>query len=197
MLAAIHSALASLLNFPTTDDGNNAASSTLPDREECHDDLELQPYDCPERARWSLLAISNRESPYSWSPSRRWVGQHTANGDSKHSAGLGRWGRRVGRLSWLCPFHWGDAGFSTVGPHGMIYAYNVQRLDVPGNCVPWQVFASPLPSAKAALGRYLKRCEKEPTRRSWCPRLAAVIATRDRFEAKAKRAARRGAKIRA
>ncbi len=176
--------------LPTTDDGNRAAAATLADREECADDLAFQAYDCPERARWALLTISNRESPYSWSPRRHWVGEHTRHGDNRHSARLGRKARARGLFSWWCPAHWGDDGFSTVGPHGLMYAYNVRRLDVPGNCVPWQVLASPMVSARVALSRYVDRCE-DPEGRSWCPTLIQVVATRDRWVARAERKRRR------
>lgn len=167
----------------TTDAGNVEAAATLPDRDECHVELHLQPYDCPERARWALLAISNRESPNGWSPARRWVGVHA--GDAGHSPGLGQRMRERGVFASWCPAHWGSDGFSTVGPHGMIYAFNVKRLGVVGNCVPWWVFALPRVSARAALHRYLDLCEAEPVGRSWCPTTRAVVGTRRRWEDRA------------
>ena len=187
-------AVAQVLQLPTTDEGNLAAVATLTDREECDDDLEFQPWDCPERARWALLTISNRESPYNWSPSTRWVGQHVRQGDNRYSAGLGRRAHRRGTFQWWCPAHWGSEGFSTVGPHGLMYAFNVHRLDIPGNCVPWWVFATAEVSAHVALDRYLDRCELEPVGRSWCPKLAAVLATRTRWDRRAARA-RRAARL--
>ena len=191
MLGTLLALLLSLL--PTTDEGNVAAAATLPDREECDDELAFQAYDCPERARWALLTISNRESPYSWSPNRRWVGQHTAGGDNLHSARIGRMARKLDRYSWWCPSHWGDEGHSTAGPHGLMVGYNVQRLDAPGNCVPWWIFATARVSATAALDRYVELCATEPApgERSWCPRLDRVVATRERWDARARRAKRR------
>ena len=185
--------IAERLHLPTTDEGNLAAvAARLVDREECDDDLDYQPHDCPERARWALLTISNRESPGNWTPNRRWVGVRTYQGDHKHSAKIGRRMRERGRFQAWCPFHWGDEGFSTVGPHGLIYGFNVQRGRWAGNCVPWQYVAAPMQSARLALDRYLDKCEDEPEpgRRSWCPRIAQVVATRDRFDARAAKRAR-------
>jgi hypothetical protein len=165
-LATVHAELAAAL--PTDD-------------EVCATPLEEQRYDCPERTRWALTAIADRESPYSFSDGVRWVGRHPR--DSGHDAGLwrlghrrGRAGRRTGALSWWCPAHHDAEGMSTVGPHGMIYLYNVHRLDVPGNCVPWWIFAAPQISAVAALHRYLDLCD-EPS--SWCPTLPAVVRARN------------------
>jgi hypothetical protein len=186
--------LAAILHlWTTTDEANQRLASTLPDREECHDDLQFQPYDCPDRARWALLTISNRESPGGWSPSTRWVGVHTSFGDHRLSARIGRKMRSRGDFQWWCPAHWGDSGFSTVGPHGLIYGFNVARLEVPGNCVPWQIFALPVVSATAALDRYVDKCavERAEGTRGWCPRTDEVLVTKARWDERRRRVRRR------
>jgi hypothetical protein len=167
--------------FPTIDDANQAVAATLPDRDECDVDLRAQPYDCPEYVRWALLTISNREGPDSWSAERHWVGIHTGKGDHRHSAKIGRYARRIGRYSDWCPWHWGDEGHSTVGPHGMMIGYTVQRLGAPGNCVPWWLFGMPNVSARVALSLYLDRCADGVEGFGWCVRTERVVATRRRW----------------
>jgi hypothetical protein len=149
--------------------------------DECSE-LEVweQPYDCPERMRWALLTISNRETIDGWAVHRVWVGRHLR--DSHHEDGLWRKGHRDGTLSQACPFHWTPTGMSTVSGYGMIYTYNVERLRAPLNCVPWWMMAFSGVAVHAAAERYLKLCEVEPTGRSWCPRLSAIIGTIRRYE---------------
>ncbi len=177
MIAQLFAALVRLFG-PEVDDANAAAAAELPERVECDAPFMHQPYDCPDRVRWALTAISDRECPGNYCGKRRWVGRHRR--DSGHDPGLWRMGHRrgakgyrTGGLHWWCPAHADPEGMSTVGPHGLIYAYNVHRLRVPGNCVPWWVFAAPAVSAKAARARYLKMCDVEG-RSAWCPSASAA-----------------------
>lgn len=134
---------------------------------------------CVERMRWALLTISNRESAGNWSPERDWTGVHA--GDSKWEPRVHYWAGKFNRTSWWCPFHWGDGGFATVGPHGLMYGYNVQLLEREGNCVPTRAFAVSTVSAEAAGRRYLRACTK-PWRDGigWCPSVAQIEATKRR-----------------
>jgi len=176
MLAIIIALLAS-----TVDGANvSAARRHTWTRPSCRVHVSRQDYDCQGRMRWALLAISNRESPGSWSPDRIWVGVH--RGDAEHSPKLARRGRASGVLSWWCPSHWGSYGFSTVGPHGLMYAYNVHRLSAPGNCVPWWVFAAPHLSAQSAALRYLELCGSSSD--GWCPSLESTTETMRRHGAR-------------
>ena len=138
---------------------------------------------CVERMRWALLTISNRESAGNWSPGREWTGIH--QGDAKWAGRVRYWAGKFGRISWWCPFHWSRGGFSTVGPHGMMYGYNVQLLGIRGNCVPTRAFAVSSVSAEAAGRRYLKSCTK-PWRDGigWCPSVAQIVATKRRARRK-------------
>lgn len=141
--------------------------------------LELQHPHCRERMRWALLTISNRESAGNWSPRRTWTGIHS--GDSHHEPRVRYWAGRFGRVSWWCPFHWGSTGFSTVGPHGLMYGYNVQLLGRTGNCVPTRAFGVATVSAEAAGRRYLKSCKRRRAEgRGWCPTTRAITRTRRR-----------------
>jgi hypothetical protein len=161
----------------------------LPTGPRCFVPLARMPYDCPERVRWALTAIADRELPQSNTDGVRWFGIH--RGDSVHEADLWTLGHRRGRkgfsegaLSWWCPAHADPIGMSTAGPHGMIYAFNVHRLRAPGNCVPWWIFAAPKISAIAARDRYLEHCGRpERARSSWCPSPRAVLAARNRRQA--------------
>lgn len=141
--------------------------------------LDEQPYDCVDRMRWALLTISNRESAGNWSPERRYTGVH--HGDSHHADNVKHWAGKFGRLSWWCPSHWTSDGMSTVGPHGLMYGYTVQHLEVPGNCVPTWAFGLGPVSARAAGALYLKRCGEEW---GWCPSVEQVVRTRKRARAK-------------
>ncbi len=148
---------------------------------ECVDTpLELQHYRCKERMRWALLTISNRESAGNWSPRRRYTGIH--KGDSHHAPRVRRWAYKFGRLSWWCPAHWGSEGMSTVGPHGLMYGYNVQHLGVFGNCVPTWAFGIGSVSARAAGVIYIESCGYGE--RSWCPTLEQVMRTKKRAKRK-------------
>ncbi len=158
---------------PTVEEANEAAAAQVPDYDLCDVPVLEQPYDCPGRVRWALVSISDRECPNNYCGHRRWVGRHRR--DSGHEGGLWRAGHRRGgkgyrrgALHWWCPAHADPEGMSTVGPHGLIYLFNVHRLGVFGNCVPWWIFASPAVSARAATARYLRNC-KPGTRDGWCP----------------------------
>lgn len=148
------------------------------------DDCEVpvweQRYDCPERMRWALLTISNRETVGGWTPHTLWVGRHLR--DSKHEDGLWRSGHDDETLSQACPFHWTPTGMSTVSAYGLIYKFNIRRLGAPGNCVPWWLVAFSGVASRIAASRYLKNCEMEPVGRSWCPRIRAIIGTMRRYE---------------
>lgn len=168
---------------PDVDAANAAAAAELELFAECEVPLWEQPYDCPERVRWALVAISDRESPGNYSARFHWVGRHRR--DSGHEERLwtrglerGAKGYRRGGLHWWCPAHWGAEGMSTVGPHGLIYAFNVHRMGVAGNCVPWWVFATPSESARVARHRYLKLCGDN--RKGWCPTPEAAERSRTR-----------------
>jgi hypothetical protein len=168
---------------PQLDAVHAQAVLELPAGPQCDAPLWEQPYDCPERVRWALVAIADRESPGNYSARYRWVGRHAQ--DSVHDLDLwrvgherGRKGYRRGALAWWCPVHTDPLGMSTVGPHGLIYLFNVHRLEVPGNCVPWWLFAVPSVSAEAAIDRYLQLCED--MRSSWCPTPRAVASSRRR-----------------
>jgi len=172
IFSAIFSALLRLFG-PEVDEANAAAVAELEVYDACKAPLWEQAWDCPERVRWALAAISDRECPGNYCAHRKWVGRHRQ--DSVHDEGIwrrgharGERGYHAGALHWWCPAHATPTGMSTVGPHGLIYAFNVHRMHVLGNCVPWWVFASPTVSAQVARERYLKLCG--PQRRSgWCP----------------------------
>ena len=179
MIGAVLALLLPLVG-PTVDEAHAAAVADL---EPCEGPWDAQAYDCPERARWALAAIADREGPGNYAASTAWVGIHGR--DSRFAPRLWERGHRRGRkghfrgaLSWWCPVHSSSTGMSTVGPHGLIYVYNVHRLGVPGNCVPWWVLAAPAVSARVALDRYLERCGAEPD--GWCPSLDAAQRSRDR-----------------
>lgn len=162
---------------PDLDEVHAELVADLPRVPACDRPLLHQPYDCPARVRWSLAAIADRETGR-YSAHVRWFGIH--RGDAVHELGLwrkghrrGRAGKRVAALSSWCPAHWDSEGMSTVGPHGQMYALNIHRLDAPGNCVPWWMFASSSFSGEAALDRYLQYCD-EPSSSGWCPRPSAV-----------------------
>lgn len=177
MLAQIFAGLLRVFG-PTVEEANAAAAAELDDREDCDVPIAEQPYDCPERVRWALVAISDRELPDPAPWSYRWYGRHA--GDSWADDGLwrsghrrGRKGRTTGALHSWCPAHLDSEGMSTVGTHGLMYLYNVHYVGAPGNCIPWWIFASPTVSAEAARDRYLKLCEEKAT--GWCPSLHAVL----------------------
>lgn len=160
---------------PSVDEANEAAAAEVEPYLECEAPLWEQPYDCPERVRWALAAISDRECPGNYCAHRHWVGRH--RGDSGLESDLWRRGHRRGwehpdwrksALRWWCPAHATPGGMSTVGPHGLIYLFNIHRLDAAGNCVPWWVLASPAVSARAATHRYLELCSGD-TPSGWCP----------------------------
>ena len=176
MIAQLLAAILRILG-PSVDEANAQAAAELDAYEACDVPLWEQPYDCPERVRWALTAISDRECPGNYCAHRRWVGRHGR--DSGHEEGLWRKGHRrgwehpnwtKGALKWWCPAHWSAEGMSTVGPHGLIYLFNVARLEVQGNCVPWWWFATPTVSARAARERYLERCD-DGTGKGWCPKI--------------------------
>lgn len=181
--ATIVAALLRVLG-PTLGDVHAELAAELPrDDEACAGELERQRYDCPERTRWALSAIADRECPGSFSDEYRWIGRHRI--DSVHEPGLWRLGHRRGRkgyqrgaLAPWCPAHRDAVGMSTVGPHGLIYLYNVHRLDAPGNCVPWWIMAAPAVSGRAALHRYLELCAA-PDASGWCPTIRAIERARD------------------
>jgi hypothetical protein len=177
MLAQIVAGLFRLFG-PTVDEANAAVAAELEAREACEVPLLQQPYDCPERVRWALTAVSDRELPDPGPWTYRWYGRHI--GDSHHELGLwklghrrGREGRRTGALRSWCPAHRDPEGMSTVGTHGLIYLYNAHYLDVVGNCIPWWLFAAPMFSAEAARERYLDLCEDRSG--GWCPSPNAVF----------------------
>lgn len=185
MFSAVVTLLLRLLG-PCVDDANRAIATELGsldfvdlesgEIQECERvAVEDQPYDCAERMRWALLTISNRESPGNWSARRRYTGIHA--GDSRHAGRVYTWAQRFDRLSWWCPSHWGERGMSTVGPHGLMYGYNVQRLGVPGNCVPTWAFGISTVSARAAADRYLSRCTEDPEPGGWCPTTKQIVRT--------------------
>lgn len=187
----ILTALLALILTPVDEANIEAATRFGNDRIECDVALASQPYDCPDRLRWALLTISNRESAGNWSPDRLWTG--ISEMDSKHSLKVKARGHKVGRLQWWCPFHWGSDGFATVGPHGQFYVYNVQRLGMTGNCVPWQYMALNEVSAEVAAKRYLAVCDADVYSPNmdmkpgdgWCPTLGQVVATRRRYRLRA------------
>lgn len=150
---------------------------------ECTDTpMRLQPYNCKLRMRWALLALTNRENAGNWSPGRRFTGIH--RGDASYEEGLQRAQIRSGRFSKWCPFHRTARGKSTVGPAGMMYAYNVQRVGTWANCMPWWLFASNTISGTTAARLYVSHCsevdQREPGARGWCPTLRAAIRTRNK-----------------
>lgn len=147
-------------------------------REDCEVPLGEQPLDCPERFRWALLTISNRETIGSWSPDRLWVGRHT--GDSDLEFRLYTKGHARGRLSLLCPFHWMPDGKSTVSPWGLMYVYNVQRFDFMENCVPWWLMSFAGVSVHAAADRYMAVCLSDDPD-GWCPSTFEVVRTWVRY----------------
>ncbi len=163
--------LASILRLLTSelDEAHEEVTATLPMVSACDKPLRRQPYDCPERARWALTAIADRETGYA--PHTRWFGRHP--GDAVHERVLWNIGRDRGVLEPWCHAHDSPVGMSTVGPHGMMYVFNVQRLRLPGNCVPWWLFATSGLSAIAALDRYLANCD-DPDARGWCPSSSAI-----------------------
>lgn len=163
--------LAGLLRLlsPDLDTAHAAVVTTLPAAAQCDRPIRRQAYDCPERARWALTAIADRETGYA--PNMRWFGRHPD--DSKHERVVWNIGRDRGVLEPWCPAHDSPVGMSTVGPHGMMYVFNVHRLRVPGNCVPWWLFATPGISAIAALDRYLHNCD-DADAGGWCPSTAAI-----------------------
>jgi hypothetical protein len=178
--------IASLLRLlgPELDEVHRDAALELPSRRACAAPLEQQPYDCPERVRWALTAISDREMPGDYSGNIRWAGRH--RGDAHFDLELWRMGHRRGAqgkrkasLAWWCPAHWSPTGMSTVGVHSLMYAYNVHRLGVPGNCVPWWMLGIPSVSVEAATDRYLDLCD-QPDPSGWCPTLSATVAARRR-----------------
>ncbi len=153
----------------------------------CHrTKLKFQPYNCKLRMRWALLTISNREQAGTWHPERRWTGIH--RGDSSHSGNVRYWADHFGRLRWWCPAHWSDTGMSTVGPHGLMYGYNVQRVGMPGNCVPWWIFSLNAVSARTAAKIYASKCggvdQRPEGKRGWCPTRKAIIRTRNKARRK-------------
>lgn len=176
MLAQIVAVLFGVFG-PSVDQANAAVAAELEAHEGCDRPLLEQSYDCPERVRWALTAISDRELPSPGQWTYRWFGRH--DGDSWAEPGLwkkghrrGREGKRTAALHSWCPAHSDPEGMSTVGTHGLIYVFNVHRLGVPGNCIPWWIFAAPSFSAEAARARYLKLC-KEPG--GWCPTPNAIL----------------------
>jgi hypothetical protein len=179
-IALIVAAILRLIG-PTADEVNADVAATLEDREACVRPLIGQPYDCPERVRWALTAISDRECPGHYSAKIRWVGRHST--DKHFESKLLKKGHRRGNLSGWCPFHWWSEGMSTDGIHGLMYIYTVHYLEIPGNCVPWWVFAAPQVSARTALAMYLDKCD---TGHSWCPSDRAI--TRAEFNRRARRA---------
>ena len=171
---------------PEVDAGNVAAAEEYgtelfinADGEEVECDetpLWDQAFDCRERIRWALLTVSNRESVGNWSPRRRYTGIH--KGDSHHASNIWKRGHKIGRLNSWCPAHWTPEGMSTIGPHGLMYGYHVQRLGVIGNCVPTWTFGIGHVSASVAARFYLKTCESKSSR--WCPSLSQVLKTKER-----------------
>ena len=183
IIPALLSALLRLFG-PEVDEVNASVAAELEVRAECEGPLWERPFDCPERVRWALVAISDRECPGDYCAHRTWVGRH--GGDSGHDKGLwakghrrGARGYREGALHWWCPAHQDPVGMSTVGPHGLIYLYNVHRLGVLGNCVPGWILAAPSVSARAALDRYLELCGAESPS-GWCPTIKAAFNSRIR-----------------
>ncbi len=174
--AAMLTLLFALLTL-TVDDANSLTAAALgnPDAR-C---LQWsKAYDCPDRMRESLSAISDRELPQEDRMSVIWFGRHYI--DSGHDSALHRKGHRRGILSGWCPWHVSGEGMSTVGPHGLMYALNVHRLGVPGNCIPWQALGLSLVSSWTAGLRYLANCSSEPQGRSWCPSKGARRRARKR-----------------
>lgn len=161
-------------------DDANAVVSELLGRSSaaCDRPLAWQPYDCPERMEMALDAVSDRELTREERSVSIWFGRHY--GDSGHDQGLFSKGHRRGILSEWCPWHDRAAGMSTVGPHGLMYVLNIDRLGIPGNCVPWQALGTSFVSAVVAGLRYLRTCSSEPSGWSWCPRWNAVRRARDR-----------------
>lgn len=133
---------------------------------------------CRERLRWALLTISNRESAGNWSPERRYTGVH--KGDSQHAPKIWRRVTRVGRLSSWCPSHRTPGGMSTVGPHGLMYGYHVQRLGVPGNCLPTWAFGLGPVSARVAVALYVAKCCDGDQGFGWCPSVESIAKTKHR-----------------
>ncbi len=126
------------------------------------------PYDCPERIQAALANVADREGPGNYNPTRVWIGRHT--GDSWAENRLHTKGHHRGILSDWCPAHWSPRGMSTSSTWGLMYVYNIHRLEIPGNCVPWQVFAFSFVAAKAAASHYVALCDPSRVPRwGWCP----------------------------
>lgn len=163
--AAMLTLLFALLTL-TVDDANSLTAAALGNS----DARCLQwskAYDCPERMRVALDSISDQALPRERRRTARWYGVHAV--DSHLEERNFRKAKRRGILADWCPWHDSAEGMSTVGTHHTMYAWNVGRLGVPGNCVPWQVMGLALVSSWTAGLRYLANCEDEPQGRSWCP----------------------------
>lgn len=178
MLAQIVAGLLRLFG-PTVEEANAAVAAELDTWEACDAPLFEQPWNCPERVRWALVAISDRELPSPGEWTYRWYGRHAV--DSRYEVGFwrkghrrGREGRKTGALHWWCPAHHDAEGMSTVGLHGLVYLFNVHRFGVPGNCVPWWVLGVPTFSAAVARDRYLDQCRPDKAD-GWCPSVDAVF----------------------
>lgn len=158
------------------DDTNAWAASVIglaPDDVACADvPLFEQPITCPDRMRALLDAVADRESPGNFAAHLRWVGRH--RGDSWAERSLERKGLARGILQAWCPFHV-QGQLSTVGPHGLIYTYNVARADVPGNCWPSIALALPRVSSLVAAVRVVDVCTKRPD--GWCPSIEAEVSS--------------------
>lgn len=142
---------------------------------------------CPERLSWALQTVSDRESPGNYSDRRRWLGRH--RGDASAGRRVQRRARAAGQIHDWCPWHRDAADMSTWGVHGQMYAYNVQRLRVAGNCLPPWILGFPRISAIVAARRYARVCSAEamnplnPRGRrgdGWCPSVVEQLATRHR-----------------
>jgi hypothetical protein len=174
--------LAIALLFGPDVDRSNDLAALLMVRQDCTADLLEDDPDaiCRDRVAAALDAIADRESPGTYAAELSFVGIHAR--DSRWSTRLWKKGHERGILSTWCPAHWFPFGTSTVGPHGLMYVYNVGRLGVPENCVPWRLLGLPMGSAVAATDRYLQRCtgSSSDSGRGWCPSEKQIELARKR-----------------
>ena len=180
-------ALLLYLAIPTVDQANRDAALLVGRAgPECDRALWRQPHDCSARIRAALRHVADRESVGNFADHMLWQGRHARDGWA--DARVHRKAQRRPTLavaSW-CPWVDEVEGSSTVGNHGLMSDYNRHFLDIPGNCIPWWVFAAPRVSSIAAARKYVRQCGRDGEAYSpdlaggWCPALLPQMRARRR-----------------
>ena len=170
-------ALLAWLSTPVGEANQWAATVAGLSSTDCDAPLWRQPRACPERLRWSLTVIADRESVGSFADSLRWQGEHPADGWAARRIAAN--GAARGWLKSWCPFHQEDDAISTWSNYGLMYGYNQHRVPELGPCWPSWLLGFPRVAALASARRMLSVCLGDRPD-GWCPSMVDEMRARDR-----------------